>query len=217
MLGLKLWDSIRRSTLAGSRIMDLFFTLLATVLRSYTSPRRARVWTGTTYTFKPKPWDSDRNGQLFTSRIPSYIDISLIKFFIETRMSGVVRLHGWIPIVLSSVQVRSQPKIPQGPLSIHTCVVGWQDQYVEIWHTWHDQDGNEVLRSIYLTRVTHAKREKVTGADMLIALGEDVVEKPLSDIAARQLSDYFRIKDANRQAENVSADYAKSLKLKEQP
>ena len=197
--------------------MDLFFTLLMTVFRSYTGLRRGRVWTGTTYTFKPRPWDRDRNGQLFTSRIPSYIDISLIKFFIETRMSGVVRLHGWIPIVLSSVQVRSQPRIPEGPLSIQTQVVGWQDQYVELWHTWRDQDGNEVLRSIYLTRVTHAKREKVTGADMLVALGEDVVERPLSETAARQLSDYFRIKEANRQAGNVSADYANSLKLKEQP
>ncbi|MCR9269003.1 MAG: thioesterase family protein [Hyphomonadaceae bacterium] len=197
--------------------MDLFFTLLVTVFRSFSGRRTARVWTGTTYTFKPKPWDRDRNGQLFTSRIPSYIDISLVKFFVETKMSGIVRRRGWIPIVLSSVQVRSQSDIPTGRLSINTRVVGWQDQYVEMWHTWTDEDGKEILRSIYLTRVTQAKRQKVTGADMLEALGEEVVERPLSPTAMRQLSDYFRIKEANRQAGKVSADYANSLKLTEQP
>ncbi|MEP1144985.1 MAG: hypothetical protein ABJH52_14795 [Henriciella sp.] len=197
--------------------MDLFFTLLATVLRSYFGPRDARVWTGTTYTFKPHPWDRRRGGQFFTSRIPSYIDVSLVKFFIETKMSAIVRKRGWVPIVLSSVQVRSQTRVPRGTLNIHTRVVGWQDQYVELWHVWTDRDGNEILRSTYLTRVTHAGRDKVTGADMLAALGEDVVDMPLSPTAASQLADYLRIKAANRQAKKVSAEYANSLKLTEQP
>lgn len=197
--------------------MDLFLSLLVTVLRSLSGSRNANVWDGTKYTFKPRRWDRDRRGQLFASRIPSFIDLSLIKFFVETRMSAIVRKHGWIPIVLSSVQVRSQPRIPQGALTIHTCVVGWQDQYVEIWHTWTDENDDEVLRSIYLTRVTHPKRKKVTGADMLRELGEAIVNRPLSSTARQQLSDYFRIKEANRTADQMSEEYANYLKFIEQP
>lgn len=197
--------------------MDLFFNLLITITRAFSGPRDANVWDGTRYRFQPRRWDRDRHGQLFSSRIPSFIDLSLIKFFVETRMSAIVRKHGWIPIVLSSVQVRVQPHIPHGPLSIQTKVVGWQDQYVEIWHTWFDKDDNEVLRSIYLTRVTHSGREKVTGADMLRELGESVVARPMSQTAMQQLSDYFRIKEANRKTGQVSAEYANYLKLIEQP
>ena len=197
--------------------MDLFITLLLTIIRTFRNPRTASVWDGTRYTFKPKPWDRTSSGQLLTSRIPSYIDVSLVKFFIQTKMSAVVRKRGWIPVVLSSVQVRSQPKIPAGSLTIHTRVVGWHDQYVEIWHTWEDERGDEVLRSVYLTRVTHSGPDKVSGADMLEALGETVVDIPLSQAAARLLSDYLMVKDANQQRKMMTQDYASSLKLKEQP
>lgn len=189
--------------------MDLFLTLIWTVFRTYLTPRDANVWEGTSYRFKPHAWDRLRNGQLLPSRIPSFIDISLIKFFIGTRMSAIVRKHGWIPVVLSSVQTRSQPRIPKGPLQIHTRVVGWHDQYVEIEHTWSDAAGKEVLHSVYLTRVTHAGRQKVTGADMLQALGEPIVDKPLSIAASQLLDEYLRVKAAN---ERVSeADAALSL------
>ncbi|GAB5456077.1 MAG: hypothetical protein Hens2KO_23060 [Henriciella sp.] len=114
------------------------------------------------------------------------------------------------------MQVRSQPQIPQGALTIHTRVVGWQDQYVEIWHVWSDESGNEVLRSIYLTRVTHPKRHKVTGADMLRELGESIVDRPLSQTARQQLADYFTIKEANRTAGQMSEEYANYLKFIEQ-
>ena len=197
--------------------MDLFMTLLLTVVRTFRLSRTANVWDGTRYTFKPKRWDRTSSGQFLTSRIPSYIDVSLVKFFIQTKMSAVVRKRGWIPVVLSSVQVRSQPKIPGGPLTIYTRVVGWHDQYVEIWHTWEDDRGDEVLHSIYLTRVTHSGPDKVTGADMLEALGEPVMDMPLSQAAARLLSDYLRVKDANQKRKMLTQDYASSLKLKEQP
>ena len=82
---------------------------------------------------------------------------------------------------------------------------------------WIDKNGDEVLRSIYLTRVTHAKREKVTGADMLRELGEPIVDRPLSATARQQLSDYFRIKEANRKAGQMSAEYANYLKFIGQP
>lgn len=195
--------------------MDQFITLLATVFRCMLGHRDASVWDGTHYKFKPKPWDRDKHGQLLSSRIPSYIDISLVKFFILTKMSGVVRKNGWIPIVLSSVQIRTQPIIPRGPLTIHTQVKGWQDQYVEIWHTWSDSEGQEVLRSIYLTRVTHSGPEKVTGANMLEVLGEPVVDRPLSQAAARQLTEYMKIKETNRQAQSLPENYAGALELNE--
>jgi len=178
--------------------MDLFFTLLLTVFRTYSGPRDANVWDGTRYRFKPKFWDRTSRGQLFPSRIPSFIDISLINFFIGTRMSAVVRRNGWIPIVISSVQTRQQPDIPGGALEIHTRVVGWEDQYVEIEHTWFDAVGAEVLTSVYLTRVTHAGRNTITGADMLIELGEPYAEKPLSGAARALLEEYLRVKDANQ-------------------
>ncbi len=178
--------------------MDLFFTLLVTVFKTYFGPRRANVWDGTRYRFTPKFWDRMKNGQLFPSRIPSFIDISLINFFIGTRMSAVVRRNGWIPIVISSVQTRQQPDIPGGALEVHTRVVGWDDQYVEIEHTWYDTSGAEVLNSIYLTRVTHAGRDKVTGADMLRELGEPYREAPLSRAARGLLEEYLRVKDANQ-------------------
>jgi hypothetical protein len=193
--------------------MDQFLTLLVTVFRCLLGPRDANVWDGTHYKFKTKLWDRDRHGQLLSSRIPSYIDVSLVKFFIQTRMSVVVRKHGWVPIVLSSVQMRAQPLIPRGELTVHTQVKGWQDQYVEIWHTWSDQEGKEVLRSIYLTRVTHSGPEKVTGADMLEALGLPVVDRPLSQAATRQLSEYLKIKEANRQAQPLPDNYAGALEL----
>lgn len=197
--------------------MDLFLTLLMTVIRAYRSPRTASVWTGTRYHFQPKRRDRTRSGQFLTSRIPSYIDVSLVKFFIGTKMSAVVRKNGWIPVVLSSVQVRAQPHIPQSPLTIHTRVVGWYDQYVEIWHTWEDERGSEVLQSVYLTRVTHSGPDKVTGATMLEALGEPIVDSPLSPAAQRLLSDYLMVKDANQKRKTMTQDYASSLKLKEQP
>lgn len=197
--------------------MDLFLTLLVTVFRSIFAARDATVWDGTTYSFKPRPSDLDSDGTLLPSRVPSFIDISLIKFFIETRMSAVVRKRGWVPVVLSSVQVRQQPRIPRSRLHIHTQVVGWQDQYVEIWHTWSDDRGEEVLRSIYLTRVTQRGREKVTGADMLRALGEEVVERPLSQAAARQLNDYLEIRESNRKATESEIGYSNYLKFTEQP
>lgn len=193
--------------------MDQFLTLLVTVLRCLTGPRDANVWDGTHYKFKTKLWDRDRHGQLHSSRIPSYIDVSLVKFFIQTRMSVIVRKNGWVPIVLSSVQIRTQPIIPRGQLTIHTQVKGWQDQYVEIWHTWSDQAGKEVLRSIYLTRVTHSGPEKVTGANMLEALGLPVLDRPLSQAAARQLSEYLMIKEANRQIEPLPENYSGALEL----
>ncbi len=178
--------------------MDLFFTLLLTVFRTYWGPRDANVWDGTRYRFKPKLWDRTSSGQLFPSRIPSFIDISLINFFIGTRMSAVVRRNGWIPIVISSAQTRQQPQIPGGELEIHTRVVGWEDQYVEIEHTWFDVSGAEVLNSVYLTRVTHAGRKTITGADMLEELGEPYAEKPLSPTARRLLGAYLQVKDANQ-------------------
>lgn len=197
--------------------MDLFFTLLLTVVRSYFGPRNASVWDGTRYRFRPRGADLDRDGTLFPSRVPSYIDVSLVKFFIQTRMSAVVRSKGWVPVVLSSYQIRHQPKIPKGRLQIHTQVVGWKDQYVEIWHTWEDEHGAPVLRSIYLTRVTQKGHEKVTGADMLRELGEDVAERPLSAAAARQLNDFLELREANRKAEQSAAGYASYMKFTEQP
>lgn len=178
--------------------MDLFFSLLLTVFRTYLGPRDANVWDGTRHRFKPKIWDRTSSGQLFPSRIPSFIDISLINFFIGTRMSAVVRRNGWIPIVISSAQTRQQSAIPNGELEIHTRVVGWEDQYVEIEHTWFDETGAEILNSVYLTRVTHAGRDKITGADMLRELGEPHVEKPLSPVARGLLEEYLRVKDANQ-------------------
>lgn len=178
--------------------MDLFFSLLLTVFRTYLGPRDANVWDGTRHHFKPKIWDRTSSGQLFPSRIPSFIDISLINFFIGTRMSAVVRRNGWIPIVISSAQTRQQSAIPNGELEIHTRVVGWEDQYVEIEHTWFDETGAEILNSVYLTRVTHAGRDKITGADMLRELGEPHVEKPLSPVARGLLEEYLRVKDANQ-------------------
>lgn len=177
--------------------MDLFLSLFMTAVRAYFGPRDANVWTGTVYRFKAGASDRMRSGQLLPSRIPSFIDISLINFFIATRMSAVVRQHGWIPVVLSSVQTRQMPTIPKGPLQIHTRVVGWQDQYVEIEHSWSDETGADVLNSIYLTRVTHSGRNKVTGADMLQALGEPIVDKPLSIAARGLLDEYLRVKHAN--------------------
>jgi len=178
--------------------MDLFFTLLVTAIRTLFGPRDSNVWEGTRYRFQPRFWYRTREGQLYPSRIPSFIDISLIKFFLSTRMSAVVRRNGWIPVVISSDQIRQQPLIPRGPLEIHTRVVGWEDQFVEIWHSWTDSRGQDVLNAVYLTRVTHSGRGKVTGADMLRELGEDYVERPLSDAAARLLADYLRIKDENQ-------------------
>ncbi|MEM1147337.1 MAG: hypothetical protein AAF582_07330 [Pseudomonadota bacterium] len=197
--------------------MDLFLTLLATVFRSLFTARNASVWDGTRYKFKIRGSDTDGDGALLPSRIPSYIDISLVKFFVATRMSAVVRRRGWVPIVLSSYQVRSHPRITRGRVQIHTRVVGWQDQYVEIWHTWEDLEGRELLRSVYLTRVTHRGRDKVTGADMLQELGEEMVEKPLSDIAARQLNDYLEIRETNRKTAQSDIGYANYFKFTEQP
>lgn len=177
--------------------MDLFFKLLLTVFKAFRGPRDANVWDGSVFRFKPGAGDRMRSGQLLSSRIPSFIDLSLINFFIATRMSAVVRRHGWIPVVLSSVQTRQQAMIPQGRLQIHTRVVGWHDQYVEIRHTWTDESGTDVLESLYLTRVTHSGRNKVTGADMLQALGMPVTEKPLSAAARGLLDEYLRVKDAN--------------------
>lgn len=197
--------------------MDLFLTLLMAVFRTYLSPRGVTVWDGTRYRFKPRGADLDSDGNLLPSRVPSYIDVSLVKFFIKTRMSAVVRRKSWVPVVLSSYQIRHQPRIPKGHLEIHTQVVGWQDQYVEIWHTWYDASGKEVLRSIYLTRVTQRGREKVTGADMLRELGEEIIDRPLTPAAARQLNDYLDLREANRKAENADIGYANYLKFTEQP
>lgn len=178
--------------------MDLFLTLLMTVFRAFRSARDANVWDGTRYTFKLRRSDVDRDGNLLPSRVPSYIDVSLVHFFIKTRMSDIVRREGWVPVVLSSIQLRAQPRVPKGKLEIHTRVVGWREHYVEMWHTWSDAAGNEILRSIYVTRVTQRGRQKVTGEDMLRALGEEIVDRPLTDIAARQLDDYLATRDANR-------------------
>ena len=117
-------------------------------------------------------------------------------------MSAVVRKRGWVPIVVGSQQTRTAPLIPKGALEIHTRVVGWEDQYVEIEHTWRDAAGLEVLNSIYLTRVTHAGRSKVTGADMLRELGERHVVKPLSATASQLLVEYLRIKESNDRIED---------------
>ena len=185
--------------------MDLFFTLILTVFRTNLSPRDAIVWDVTSYLVKPRAWYRMRSFQLLPSRIPSFIDISLINFFIGTRMSAVVRKRGWIPVVLSSVQTRSKSVIPKGELQIHTRVVGWHDQYVEIEHTWTDETGEEVLNSVYLTRVTHAGRSKVTGADMLRELGESVVDKPLSIAASQMLTEYLRIKENNERVSETDS------------
>ena len=184
--------------------MDLFLTLLVTVFRAFRSGRDANVWDGTRYTFKLRRSDVDGDGNLLPSRVPSYIDVSLVHFFIKTRMSDIVRREGWVPVVLSSIQLRAQPRVPKGKLEIHTRVVGWREHYVEMWHTWFDGSGNEVLRSIYITRVTQRGRQKVTGEDMLRALGEEIVDRPLSDIAARQLGDYLATRDANRNASSAA-------------
>jgi len=148
--------------------------------------------------------DTDGNGDLLPSRVPSYIDVSLVNFFIKTKMSDVVRREGWVPVVLSSIQTRKQPRIPNEAMEIHTQVVGWREHYVEMWHTWRDAKGDEVLRSIYITRVTQRGRQKVTGEDMLRALGEDIVDRPLSPMAARQLDDYLATREANRAAKHAA-------------
>ena len=86
--------------------MDLFLTLLLTVFRTFRGPRDANVWDGTRYRFKLRRSDLDRDGHLLPSRVPSYIDVSLVNFFIQTKMSDVVRRQGWVPMVLSSIQTR---------------------------------------------------------------------------------------------------------------
>lgn len=197
--------------------MDLFLTLIVTVFRSFLAPRNATVWEGTRYAFRPRRSDLDEDGHLLPSRVPSFIDISLIKFFIQTRMSDVVRRKGWVPVVLSSVQIRKQPRIPIGRLEIHTRVVGWKDQYVEICHTWSDADGEEVLSSTYLTRVTQKAREKVTGAEMLVALGEQVVERPLSEVAELRLAAYLETKEINRKARQAEVGQTNYLKFNQLP
>ncbi|MEO1554359.1 MAG: hypothetical protein AAFR82_10545, partial [Pseudomonadota bacterium] len=108
-------------------------------------------------------------------------------------------------VVLSSVQTRSQSRIPKGVFQIHTRVVGWHDQFVEIEHTWFDAAGETVLNSVYLTRVTHSGRDKVTGADMLQALGEPVIDRPLSIAASQLLDEYFRVKAANARVNDAEA------------
>ena len=184
--------------------MDLFLTLLMTVFRTLRGPRDANVWDGTRYRFRLRGADLDRDGNLLPSRVPSYIDISLINFFIQTKMSDIVRREGWVPVVLSSIQTRSQPRVPKGQLEIHTRVVGWREHYVEMWHIWADETGAEILRSIYITRVTQKGRKKVTGEDMLRALGEEIVERPLSPVAAEQLDEYLATRDANREAKKMA-------------
>lgn len=184
--------------------MDLFLTLLLTVFRTLRGPREANVWDGTRYRFQLRGRDLDRDGNLLPSRVPSYIDISLVNFFIQTKMSEIVRREGWVPVVLSSIQTRSQPRVPKGLIEIHTQVVGWRDHYVEMWHTWSDETGAEILRSIYVTRVTAAGRRKVTGEDMLRALGEEIVDRPLSPMAARQLDDYLATREANLKAKKAA-------------
>lgn len=184
--------------------MDLFLTLLMTVLRTLRGPRDANVWEGTKYRFRLRRSDVDRDGSLLPSRVPSYIDVSLIYFFIKTKMSDIVRREGWVPVVLSSIQTRQQPHVPRGEIEIHTRVVGWREHYVEMWHTWSDAEGKEILRSIYITRVTQRGRKKVTGEDMLRALGEEIVDRPLSPIAARQLDDYLATRDANKAAKQTA-------------
>lgn len=186
--------------------MDLFLTLLLTVFRTFRGPREANVWEGTRYTFQPRRSDFDKHGNLLPSRVPSYIDISLVTFFIQTKMSDIVRREGWVPVVLSSIQTRKQPRVPKGKLQIHTRVVGWRDHYVEMWHTWSDESGAEIMRSIYVTRVTQKGRKKVTGEDMLRALNEEIVDRPLSPMAARQLDDYLTIREANQKARKASKD-----------
>ena len=186
--------------------MDLFLTLLLTAFRTFRRPRAATVWDGTRYTFQPRHSDRDKHGNLLPSRVPSYIDISLVTFFIQTRMSDIVRRQGWVPVVLSSIQTRTQPRVPKGKLQIHTRVVGWRDHYVEMWHTWSDESGAEIMRSIYVTRVTQRGRKKVTGEDMLRALNEDIVDRPLSPIAARQLDEYLATREANQKARKAPKD-----------
>ncbi|MEL7539312.1 MAG: hypothetical protein AAGJ51_00290 [Pseudomonadota bacterium] len=185
--------------------MDLFLTLLLTVFRTFRGARDANVWDGTRYRFKLRRSDLDRDGNLLPSRVPSYIDVSLVNFFIQTKMSDVVRREGWVPMVLSSIQTRKQSRVPQGMIEIHTRVVGWREHYVEMWHTWSDETGAEILRSIYVTRVTQKGRKKVTGEDMLRALGEEIVDRPLSPMAARQLDEFLATRDANRKAKAAKA------------
>ena len=69
--------------------MDLFLTLLWTVFQTLRGPRDENVWDGTRYRFRLRGRDLDRDGNLLPSRVPSYIDISLVKFFIQTKMSSL--------------------------------------------------------------------------------------------------------------------------------
>ena len=152
--------------------MNLFFRLVWVFLKASFAKEKITVLGSAVLKFRVWLTDQDMFAHLTNSRYMSFSDLGTINFIIRSGFWGVMRKRGWFPVICAqSMTVSRMLKTPQA-FEVSTNLVGWNDTYVGISHTF-TRHGQVHAQVNVLARFTSGKRKKITPQDVIRAAGSD--------------------------------------------
>ena len=152
--------------------MNLFFRLVWVFLKASFAKEKITVLGRAVLKFRVWLTDQDMFAHLTNSRYMSFSDLGTINFIIRSGFWGVMRKRGWFPVICAqSMTVSRMLKTPQA-FEVSTNLVGWDDTYVGISHTF-TRHGQVHAQVNVLARFTSGKRKKIAPQDVIQASGSD--------------------------------------------
>lgn len=174
--------------------MNLFFRLVWVFLKASFAKEKIDVLGSAVLRFRVWLTDQDMFAHLTNSRYMSFSDLGTINFIIRSGFWGVMRKRGWFPVICAqSMTVSRMLKTPQA-FEVSTKLVGWNDTYVGISHTF-TRHGNVHAQVNVLARFTSGKRKKIAPQDVIQAAGSDTQSPELPETFKRLIE---QISDARR-------------------
>lgn len=149
--------------------MNLFFRMILIFIKASLRKVSVDVLGETTLKFRVWLTDQDMFAHMTNSRYMSFSDLGTINFIMRSSCWSEMRKRGWYPVICAqSMTVSRMLKFPQS-FDVRTKLVGWNDTYVGISHTF-ERNGRTHAQVNVLARFASSDRTRVTPQDMIEAV-----------------------------------------------
>ena len=185
--------------------MNLFFRLLALLIRNLTVARPIGYLDTATLRFRVWITDQDAFQHMNNSRYLSIVDLSVIDLMMRTGVSKPMRKQGIMPVIVyKNCIYHRMLSFPQS-YEVASRFAAWDGPYVFFEHHFL-RNGKLMAESITVGRLVGRKGERPTVQEAVELLGwEDVPQSPpLTDEQQRILDQIIAARTANKEASGAT-------------
>lgn len=177
--------------------MNLFFRMILVFIRA--SLRKSSIDVLGKATLKFRVWltDQDMFAHMTNSRYMSFSDLGTINFIMRSGCWNEMRKRGWYPVICAqSMTVSRMLKFPQR-FEVKTNLVGWNDTYVGISHTFIRDDRTHAQVNV-LARFASRDRKRIKPQDMINAVGSEALSPEIPAVFQQLIEEAESARSATR-------------------